>query len=360
MVIGPDNDPSFNPGIPILYQGIQYDRLYLTGKPFRGVNSAYQDFRAQVEQASMTSPNTHVGLDKLKTDDLNAESLAHIIRSLYHFNLKDLPNLKKTVDNIDFVIDITRLMINQTTDDIERSHMEKQLESYYLMLYGSMAQVLTYQKNYEWAKQLLNENLGRLDEYGSDQLNLFFELGNEINLSVKVSLPQQSGLEQYLQQKLKNVNTAEASTPGPHFNLLPDPTYHPQSLQAKKEEEVATENYEGAAVTRDRIFGNYEMFFDNFVNPFILFAGKELTSSLLPPDLDVQIGRDELRLERIVEGTPELVVGVKDTSAFKKIFEITDAELQARVLHLINSERYVSQFGRFNTDLVLVPSKTIM
>ena len=360
MVNRPNREYVYTLPKPILYKEQSFRQIFLSGTPFRGVESAYREFRAAVGIDYLANGNPLITLDHLAANNLKAEAVAYAYRTSLYALHGGLWDPTASTENLDTVRNITRLVRNQTPDESERLRMQEQLDASSMILKIILSQVAEYGKNFDWARQLLNELLVSQSAYKSGTIHLSFDLAVNGNFTFGFT-GASNEYEQYLRQRLDDVKSSQLITPQPHNNLLPDPTPHPDSLQARIDHAVAEERYLDAVEPRDRIQDINGRLYNSSANPFVRYVGLELLSRMTKENLGLNLEEDKVRLERIVMGGEiETVVEVQgNTSGSKKVFKMHDADLHARVLHLVHSDPYVTMFGRFNTDLVMVPDKDI-
>jgi len=355
-------EPAFNPGFPLYYKGRERNQIFLSGAPFRDVNSAYQEIRTKVGLDNIAGRNPAVSLDPNTRDDLLAEGIAYFFRANLYPGELGIRSPKAGVQNFDHARTIFRLIRNHTDDEAEKSRMQELLDNSSILSNLAFSEMLGYEKNYAWAKQLLSQSLDILSTPESREINFYFHFANNSFRQIDISNPYNMKWGECITQIMQGFEQIQVTTLPPHNNLLPDPEPHPESLEAEMCAAVAEERYLDAAKLRNRISAIKGMFLERLANPnpFIRYVGFSLLSGLTEYGLDMSLDKGEMQLERIVDGERRLVVHVKGNETdSEKVFNINDADLHTRVLHLIHSDPYVIMFGRFNTDLIMVPSKDI-
>lgn len=355
------NEPAFPLKVPIPYKDSAITYIFLLGHPFRGVGSAYQEFRQQVGLENLVGGNPSVSLELPMYYDMQSEALAYACRMLLRSTQPNLWNPEEIVKDIDAMIGIFSLVRGHSRNLSNLStqlRTDKQLDASSALLNVYLAEVASNGKNYAWAAELLKQASSSIPYY-SNAVELPFQLAYHGNQEVLVPLqiPNISKQEwgEYIGAMFGAVEYAQKNTPKPHHNMLPDQSYHPKSLQAQKDSAIRDERYEDAARARDRIGAANGLILNSMANPFIRHVAYVLLAQLIEDGLAAHISADSFSLERIVNGSPEIIMSATGKVESDKTFTVpADRSLAARILNLMHNRPYVMKFGRFDSRLIHV------
>jgi len=355
------DNPIIKLPIPIVYGRTRFDQIPMRGYPFKGFESTYYKFRAAVGLDHLAEGNPNVVLDTPTYTQLLAESLAYSFRASGYFGDKKFMNPIASIQELDKVKAIFGLIKNQTDNEYLKSLMDQQLVATSIVSNIIMAEVALQTKNFAWANQLWSQSLETVSVPGQEKTYFIFQFPNSNPIPLDFQDPEGVGWPKYLSEVLRSVRKIENSVSQPHNNLLPDPTFHPESLQHKIDNAIASGRYMDDIEASKRVEAINGRLYGSLANPFINHVGLELLSKMTEGDLGLHVDEDYLRLETMIgEDESRTVVEVRGNMIGpEKVFEISDEDLQARVLHLVHSDPYVVKFGRFNTRLVLVPVEKI-
>jgi len=336
--------------VPIFYGGRERGQIYLGGQIFgKDVESTFQRIRDEIPLQCVDSGKPCIDLDSFTVGDLRAEAVAYSARSTAWMD-PNLPcgiNPIRAASDLDRTIGILQMISLYAHDREIRERANESLRTYGLISDMAVAVCAVHQKNYAWARMLLENGLktigtdGDLPEeflstYHTDAASQSVAIAAALQDAIKSgrggkALPRT--LSERLNYLLENVNIRERRDPDQHRDIIPTAGPAPSSYKAKLADAVESERYEDAARLRDRMARVRKTLGTGFphTRPFIRWAGEETLLGVVPSGRKFKSGDDKLEIYKGRETTSgSLEVAVHDPRNLPPLFQHKGQETSPR------------------------------
>jgi len=339
--------------LPLIYNGKRLTEIAAYGPILMDAPSVFEEVRKDVTEGQNQLYSLYRGNPKVKIADdtvaydLIKESNLYASRAAINAAKDTRHDTRWAVEDIDTFRAIWRMIGNQVSGKKDEAALEMKLAEVPLRI--SLAEYVARDRNYLWAWQLLNKGVEEIcshdfNRYPKDILPFplaAYAIPSDWDFRRDAPTKYAQEIRSLMKARWQVIEDRMDEHQASKQEAVPDDTRHPESPEA--------------LMDYRSIVDIELMFMDASANQFIDFVGKEILARMVPAGVKTQLGHDSIEISESRAGSRRNLIIVKGEERWRKSFEIYDPSLYPKVLSLINSDPYVTMFGRLNHDIILRP-----